>query len=359
MDMDIDELAIPGYERVVRARDPESGLHAIIAIHDTTLGPALGGLRMWDYATEEDGLEDVLRLARAMTYKSAVAHTGLGGGKAVIFGDPARVKSEPLYLAMGRFIDTLGGAYITAEDVNTDARDLEIIRRATRWVTGLPREKGGSGDPSPFTAYGVYLGIRAALRRVYGEESLRGRRIAVQGVGHVGSALCRRLREAGAEVLAADRKAERVQRLAEEIGVVPATEEEIFTAEVDVFAPCALGGVINDDTIDGLRCRIVAGAANNPLAHSYHGEELQRRGVLYAPDYVINAGGIISVAAELAEGGYDERAVIQRVERIPRSLEEVWDIAERRSIPPSEAADRLAEEILEQARRSRSSAGGS
>ena len=354
--MQINELPVAGYERVVEAIDPKSGLHAIISIHDTTLGPALGGLRMWPYASQKEALTDVLRLSKGMTYKSAVAQTGLGGGKAVIIGDPKTSKSEALYLAMGRFIDSLHGRYITAEDVNTTVQDLETVRRATRWVTGLSRASGGSGNPSPYTAYGVFLGLRAALAWRFGNDEVHGRRVAIQGVGAVGSALARRLVQAGGKVWIADRNEERVRQLVEELGVVAVSEAQIFELEVDVFAPCALGAVINDQTIPRLRCPIVAGAANNLLLEPRHGEELEKRGLLYAPDYVINGGGIINVSVEFAPGGYDEQLSMSRIERIPQALNEIWTIAREQKISASRAADRLAESILTEARQQKQGA---
>jgi leucine dehydrogenase len=348
--MEITDLPVEGYERVVKAVDPESGLHAIVSIHDTTLGPALGGLRMWPYENEEAALFDVKRLSRGMTYKSAVAHTGLGGGKSVIIGDPKKIKSEALYLAMGRFLEHIGGRYITAEDVNTSLEDLEIIRRATKYVSGLSRGMGGSGNPSPYTAYGCYLGIKAALGRVFGNDDPEGRSFAVQGVGAVGSEIVRRLAQAGADVYITDRDESRVQKLVDQYGVSAIGDQEVFTKKVDVFAPCALGAILNDQTIPGLQCRIVAGATNNPLLEAKHGAMLKERGILYAPDYVINAGGIINVSVEFAEGGYDEEEALRRIERIPQALTELWDIADQDGIPTSDAADRLAEQILAEAR---------
>ena len=351
--MKISDIPTEGYQRVVRAKDPESGLHAIISVHDTTLGPALGGLRMWNYPSEEDALFDVNRLSRGMTFKSAVAHTGLGGGKSVILGDPKQIKSEALYLAVGRFIESLQGIYITAEDVNTTIQDLEIVRRATKHVTGLPRKMGGSGDPSPYTAYGVYLGILAAVAWVCGDDDMKGRKIAVQGVGSVGSALARRLCKAGATVYGSDRDGVKLEALKNEFeNFVPVAEDKVYSQEVDVFAPCALGAIINDDTIPTLRCKAVAGGANNPLLEPRHGEQLEERGILYAPDYVINAGGIINVSVEFAEGGYDEETSLKRIVRIPQALRELWTIAQEENIPPNEAADRLAENILADAKQS-------
>jgi len=350
--MEITDIPTEGYQRVVRAKDPETGLHAIIAVHDTTLGPALGGLRMWDYKSEEEALFDVSRLSRGMTYKSAVAHTGLGGGKSVIVGDPKKIKSEALYLAMGRFIDGLKGSYITAEDVNTTIQDLEIVRRATKHVTGLSREMGGSGNPSPYTAYGVFLGIRAAMGWVFGDDNMAGRSIAVQGVGSVGSALARRLCKNGATVYGSDRDGAKVEaRASEWDNFVPVAEKDIYSQDADVFAPCALGAIINDDTIPKLNCKIVAGGTNNPLLEPRHGKKLEERGVLYAPDYVINAGGIINVSVEFAEGGYNEETSLKRIERIPQALREIWTIAQEQNIPANEAADHLAQNILADAKK--------
>jgi len=348
--MEITDIEEEGYERVVRCKDAESGLHAIISVHSTVLGPSLGGLRMWPYPSEGDALYDVLRLSKGMTYKSAVAQTGLGGGKAVIIGDPKTVKSEALYLAMGRFIDCLEGKYITAEDVNTTMHDLEIVRRSTRYVTGLSEADGGSGNPSPSTAYGVYLGIRAAMGWRFGNDDPAGRSVALQGVGAVGSALCRRLVENGAKVTIADRNQARVGELVDELGVSAVPESEILSQECDVLAPCALGAIINDETIPGLRCQVVAGATNNPLKEPRHGGDLVERDILYAPDYVINAGGIINVSTELMPGGFNPEASLARIERIPQALKELWTIAREENIAPNIASNRLAKKILADAR---------
>lgn len=346
----ITDIPVAGYERVVRGVDASCGLHAIIAVHDTTLGPALGGLRMWPYASEDEALFDVKRLSRGMSFKSAVAHTGLGGGKAVMIGDPKKVKSEALYLAMGRFVDSLGGKYITAEDVNTSVGDLEIIRRATKHVTGLEKKDGGSGNPSPYTAYGVFLGVRAALGWAFGSDSCKGKTVAIQGTGAVGSALAKRLVEAGAKVYGADKNQDRLKQLEKELGVVPTSEADIMTMKCDVFAPCALGAILNDQTIPKLNTPIIAGAANNLLLEPRHGKMLEDKKILYAPDYVINAGGIINVSVEFHPGGYDEKVALQKIERIPQALKELWTMAKEERIPPSDAADRLAERILADAR---------
>lgn len=344
--MEITEIPQEGYERVVRCKDAESGLHAIISVHSTVLGPALGGLRMWPYPSEDEALYDVLRLSKGMTYKSAVAQTGLGGGKAVIIGDPKTTKSEALYLAMGKFIDSLEGAYITAEDVNTTMHDLEIVRRATRYVTGLSEADGGSGNPSPYTAYGVFLGIRAAMGWRFGSDDPAGRTVAIQGVGAVGSALCRRLVDHGAKVMIGDRNEARVQELVAELGVTAIPQADILFQECDVLAPCALGAIINDETLPKLRCKILAGATNNPLGERRHGEELVRRNILYAPDYVINAGGIINVSTELMPDGFNQEASLARIERIPKALSELWTIAKEENIAPNIASHRLAKNIL-------------
>jgi leucine dehydrogenase len=348
--LQITDIPVPGYERVVRGIDSSCGLHAIIAVHDTTLGPALGGLRMWPYATEDEALFDVKRLSRGMTFKSAVARTGLGGGKAVMIGDPKKVKSEALYLAMGRLVDSLGGKYITAEDVNTSVGDLEIIRRATKHVTGLERKDGGSGNPSPYTAYGVFLGIKAALGWTFGSDSCKGKVVAIQGTGAVGSALAKRLVEAGAKVHGADKNTERLKQLEKEIGLLPTSENDILTMKCDVFAPCALGAILDDQSIPKLNTPIIAGAANNLLLEPRHGKVIADRGVLYAPDYVINAGGIINVSVEFNPGGYDEKVSLTKIERIPQALKELWTIAKEERIPPSDAADRLAERIVADAK---------
>lgn len=349
--MDITDISVEGYEKVVRAFDADSGLTAFIAVHDTTLGPALGGMRMWPYESEEAARIDVLRLARGMTFKSAIAHTGLGGGKSVIMADPKVAKSEALYRAMGRFIDSLGGLYITAEDVNTTIADLEIVAKETRWVTGLSKESGSSGNPSPYTARGCLLGIQACLEAVFGSPLLANRKTVIQGVGAVGSSLARYLVEAGAEVYAADLRPERVQTLAAEIGVIPVTESQAFTMPCDVLAPCALGGVLNDDTIPRLGCRIVAGCANNQLLHRNHGDVLRKQGILYAPDYVINAGGIINVGCELLPGGYDEAVSLEKIRRIPNALRELFALSETKGISTADAAYLLAQRILEDAQR--------
>ncbi len=329
-----------GHEQVVFGHDAASGLRAIIAIHNTNLGPALGGCRMWPYASEAEALTDVLRLARGMSYKSALAGLAYGGGKAVILGDPRKDKSEALFLAMGRLVESLGGRYTTAEDVGISVDDVEVMARVTRHVAGT--RAAGAGDPSPSTAYGVLMGIRAAVAHKLGRNSLDGVRVAVQGVGHVGTQLCRFLDQAGARLTVSDIDSAAVARVADAFGAEAVAPEAITGVAGEVFAPCALGAVINDETIERLQAPIVAGSANNQLAEPRHGVELMRRGVLYAPDYVINAGGVINISHE--GPAYDKQAAIDHVGRSHDTLREIFGRAEAAGIPTSEAADRLAEE---------------
>ncbi len=330
-----------GYEQIVFCSDDQSGLRAIIAIHSTALGPALGGTRFFPYRNEEDALVDVLRLAKGMTYKAAAAGLDLGGGKAVVIGDPRRIKSEELLRAYGRFIETLGGRYITAEDVGTALEDMDIVRRESRWVTGCSRTYGGSGDPSPVTAYGVLHGIKACLLEVYGDPSLEGRTVALQGVGKVGNALCGYLVNEGARVTIADVDVDNLGKAVASYGVQSVLYDDIHKMEVDVFAPCALGGGINDDTISEFRCKIIAGAANNQLARDEHGEKLRDLGILYAPDFVVNAGGLINVEDELR--GYDRERAMSRVEGIYKALQHIFSLASERGISTAQAALQHAE----------------
>jgi leucine dehydrogenase len=349
--MRLTELPTEGYEQVVRAEDPDSGLRAIIAIHSTTLGPALGGLRMWPYRTWDEAQFDVLRLARGMTYKSAVAETGLGGGKSVIVGNPKTDKTEALFRAMGRFIQTLGGRYVTAEDVGTNVDDMVLVRQETRWVTGLPRSMGSSGDPSPWTALGCFVGIRACVEEAFGRADLTDKVVAVQGVGNVGGRLAEILARAGARVVVSDIAADRARETAARLGATAVAAEAIYDVPCDVFSPCALGAVVNDDTLKRLRTRIVAGAANNQLLREEHGDRLREQGVLYAPDYVINAGGIINVSIEIEAEGYDEARSRRKVENIHGALKAVFALAKARGISTNRASNLLAEERLARGRR--------
>ncbi|MEM7261252.1 MAG: Glu/Leu/Phe/Val dehydrogenase dimerization domain-containing protein, partial [Planctomycetota bacterium] len=349
--MELIEIPVDGYERVVKCHDPESGLRAIIGVHDTTLGPALGGLRMWPYETEDEALTDVLRLSRGMTYKSAVANTGLGGGKSVIIGNAKTDKSEALFRAMGRFVDSFDGMYTTAEDVGIGIRELEWIREETNHVTGLSRASGSSGNPSPFTARGVTRGLRAVTEEAFGTSRLDGFHYAIQGLGHVGMEIARGLSIMGSFVTVADIDEEKIAEFTSLPGVEAVDPDKIYDVECDVFVPCALGGILDDNTIPRLRCKAVAGAANNQLlVEDTHAKMLKDRGILYAPDYVINAGGIVNVSVEVGEGGYDERAAVQKIENIYTALQEVFATARQEDITTAEAADRVAEQRLEEAR---------
>jgi leucine dehydrogenase len=332
------------YEQLVFCHDKATGLRAIIAIHDTTLGPALGGCRMWPYTTEYEAVTDVLRLARGMTYKAAASGLNLGGGKCVIIGDPHTDKTEALFRSLGRYVETLGGRYIVAEDVGISTGDIHHIQVETSYVVGADVSYGGSGDPSPFTALGVVQGMRACVQEVFGTTSLEGRTVAVQGLGHVGYHLCRLLHDEGARLMVADLEADAVERVAREFGAKIVGPDEILSIPCDVLAPCALGAVINDETLSHLRCQIVAGSANNVLDEARHGEALAERGILYATDYVINAGGLINVADELE--GYNERRATKRVMRIEDSVRSIIAISKRDGVPTNEAADTLALERI-------------
>ena len=338
----------PGFddhELVVFGRDSASGLKAIVAIHDTTLGPALGGCRMWPYASEDEALADVLRLSRAMTYKHALADTGQGGGKAVVIGDSKTDKTPALMRALGRLVNTLGGRYVTAEDVGTSVADMDEVRRATRHVAGY--SEGGSGDPSPVTAYGVVRGIGAAVRHKLDRADLGGLKVAVQGVGHVGYALCGYLSEAGARLFVSDIDDGALRRALEAYSAVAAAPEEIHGLDVDVFAPCALGGALNDATIPRIRASIVAGAANNQLAGAGHGRDLAERGILYAPDYVINAGGVINISLA---NDYDRDRAMRKAEKIYDTLAQIFRRADADGLPTDQVADRMARERIAAAR---------
>lgn len=348
--MHVTELPTEGYEKVVRCKDEASGLHALIAVHDTTLGPSLGGMRMWPYQSEDEALTDVLRLSKGMTRKSAVAETGLGGGKSVIIGDPATMKSPALFRAMGRFIDGLDGMYITAEDMNIGIPDLEIVKQETRWVTGLSRESGSSGNPSPYTAKGCMFGLGAVTEELYGDRSLEGKRILIQGVGAVGGRLAEYLHEQGAHVIISDIKDDRMRELQERFGYETVDDEVHLDVECDIYAPCARGAGINDETIPQLKCKAVAGCANNQLAESRHAQVLREAGILYAPDFVLNAGGIINVSVELLDGGYKEEVALERIARIYDNLKQVFQISREEDVPTVAAAVRLAEKRLAEAR---------
>ncbi len=336
-----------GHEQVVFCHDPHSGLNAIIAIHNTTLGPALGGTRLWNYNTHEEGIIDALRLSRGMTYKAAISGLNLGGGKAVIIGDAAKVKSEALWRRYGKFVDSLNGKYITAEDVNTSARDMEYIALETQSVTGVPEYMGGSGDPSPFTAYGVFVGMKASAKKVWGNDSLSGKKVLVQGVGHVGQYLVGHLIEEGAKVYITDINQDKIKQTVDKFRSVEVVDgAKIFDMEMDIYAPCALGATVNSESIAKMKCPIIAGAANNQLAdENVHGPMLVEKGIVYAPDFLINAGGLINVSAEL--DGYNRERVMGNVEKIYGRTLEIYDLSEQENIHTQAAAIKLAEKRLQ------------
>ena len=333
-----------GHEEVIFFHYEPTGLKAIVAIHNTVLGPALGGLRMWPYATEEEALMDVLRLSRGMTYKAAVSGLNLGGGKAVLIGDPERDKSEELFRSLGRFIGSLSHRYITAEDVGTTVDDMDYIYQETDRVVGVHQVHGGSGDPGPFTAFGTLQGIRACLERKFGHPEVGRASFAVQGVGSVGFHLAKLLRREGAKLFVTDINEERVQQTVDDLGAESVPMDHIYDVDADVFAPCALGGIINEDTVPRLRCGIVAGSANNQLESDEWGTALEERDILYAPDYAINAGGLMNVCIELQ--GYDRDRAYRTVSTIHTIIRNIFRLAERDGIPSWQAADRLAEERI-------------
>ncbi|WP_099158857.1 branched-chain amino acid dehydrogenase [Virgibacillus ndiopensis] len=340
------------YEQLVFCQDKNSGLKAIIAIHDTTLGPALGGTRMWTYDSEAAAIEDALRLAKGMTYKNAAAGLNLGGGKTVIIGDPKKDKSPELFRAFGRYIQGLNGRYITAEDVGTTVQDMDLIHMETDFVTGISPEFGSSGNPSPVTAYGVYKGMKAAAKEAFGSDSLEGKTVAVQGVGNVAYTMCEYLHEEGANLIVTDINKEAVNRAVEAFGATAVEPDDIYNVDCDIYAPCALGATVNDDTIPQLKAKVIAGSANNQLKSTKHGDIIHEMGIVYAPDYVINSGGVINVADEL--NGYNKDRAMKKVETIYDSLIRVFEISKRDNVPTYVAADRMAEERIESLRNSRS-----
>jgi leucine dehydrogenase len=344
-----DNSAFAGHESVHHFHDAKTGLRAIIAVHSTGLGPAGGGCRMWNYATSEQALTDALRLSEGMSYKNAMADLPLGGGKAVLWGDSRTQKSPELFRALGRAIETLGGRYWTAEDVGVSPADMAYVAEETRYVAGLTTGKAASGDPSPLTALGVFLGIKAAAARAFGSDDLKGRRIAVQGVGHVGGYLCDHLAGAGAELLIADVNAEALAAVAARTGAKIVDPAAIYDQDADVFSPNALGAIINPDTIGRLKAKVVAGGANNQLSTADMGDRLVARGVTYAPDYVINGGGIINVAAEIS-GHYDPAWVDAKVRRIGQTVGEVLDLALSEGRAPNRVADDLARRRISESR---------
>ena len=336
-----DTIAGMGHEQLVLCQDTASGYRGIVAVHSTVLGPALGGTRFWNYATDEEAIVDALRLARGMTYKNAVAGLNLGGGKSVIIGDNKTIDREMIFRAHGRFVESLGGRYITAEDVGTSTADMDYVHMETDYVSGLA---GRSGDPSPVTAHGVFRAIQASAKERWGSDDLANKVVAVQGCGHVGYYLAKELHEAGAELVVSDIDAERVKRVVSEFGARGVSSDEIYAVDADVFAPCALGAIINDKTIPQLKVEIVAGAANNQLLEERHGDALESRGVLYAPDYVANAGGVINVYSELA--GWTSARSFRKADEIYDTVRKVFEIARDEKTPTYLAADRLAEQRI-------------
>ena len=345
----LDIAASAGAEQVAFTADPETGLRAIVAVHSTVLGPGLGGTRFYPYASERDAFVDALRLAEGMTYKHAVCGNDLGGAKAVIIGDPRQLRTDPLIRAYGRFVDRLGGLYLTAEDVGTTQADMDVIREVTPYVTGVSEALGGSGDPSPATAWGVLHAMTAVAERLWGDPSLEGRHVAIAGVGKVGGALARHLADAGAVLTVADVRAEAVAVAVAELGAKVASPEEVHSIECDIFSPCALGGGLNAITIPRLRCAAVCGSANNQLATDADGERLAERGILYAPDYVVNAGGVINIASEAAHERYDRQAAFARVAGIHDTVLAILRLADEEGLTPVHAADHLARRRIAEA----------
>jgi len=337
------------HEQVVFCYDRATGLKAIIAIHDTTLGPALGGTRMWSYKSEAEALNDVLRLSRGMTYKAAISGLGLGGGKAVILGDSKADKTPEMFRKYGKFIDSLNGRYITAEDVGTSTGDMVFVSESTKYVTGLPENLGGGGDPSPVTAYGVYMGMKAAAQERWGNDSLAGKKIAVQGVGHVGENLVRLISEENARVSICDINQEHANEVASKYKATIVELDKIYDVDADIYAPCALGATLNSENIERLHCSIVAGAANNQLAdENVHGKLLLEKGILWAPDFLINAGGLINVYSELK--GYDRNEAMKQAEHIYSTTLEIFKKAKEEKITTVSAAMKIAGERIELAR---------
>ena len=328
--------AYDDHEQVVFCSDVETGLKAIICVHNTNLGPAVGGCRMWEYNTDEGALVDALRLSRGMSYKNALAGLKMGGGKSVIIGNPKTTKSDALFRAFGRFVESLSGKYITAEDVGINPHDMALVNQETKYVLGL---EGKSGDPSPVTAYGVYKGMKAAVKQRLNRDSLEGIRVAVQGAGHVGYYLCKHLSEEGAEIIISDINKDSVEKVVAELGAKAVDINDIYSQDVDVYAPCALGATINDETIPRLKATIVAGAANNQLAEDRHGDILKSRGILYTPDYVINAGGIINVSYE---ENYNLKIALEKVDGIYGTLMEIFQQADSEGKTTNVVADALA-----------------
>jgi leucine dehydrogenase len=334
------------HEQLVFCHDEATGLKAMIGIHNTVLGPAMGGTRMWNYASEAEAVRDVLRLSRGMTFKSAIAGLNIGGGKAVIIGDAKKIKNEALLRRFGKFVNSLNGKYWTAEDVNMSTRDMEYIHMETKYVTGIPESMGGSGDPSPVTAYGVYMGMKAAAKKAYGNDSLSGKKILVQGAGHVGTYLIGHLMKEGAQVMVSDIFEEKLAGVTKEHKVTVIDPKEVYKQDMNIYAPCALGATLNNETIPQLKCDIVAGGANNQLdVEDVHGQMLKERGILYAPDFLINSGGITNVFYEM-QGNYNRDKVYRQTELIYEVLLKVIAQAEENNITTHQSAVKVAQDRI-------------
>ncbi|MEO5572450.1 MAG: Glu/Leu/Phe/Val dehydrogenase [Bacteroidia bacterium] len=339
-------MSMDQHEQVTFCYDQETGLKAIIAVHNTILGPALGGTRMWMYKTEAEALNDVLRLSRGMTYKAAVSGLNLGGGKAVIIGDSKKEKTEALFRKFGRFVNNLNGKYITAEDVGTSTREMEYVAMETKHVTGLPESMGGGGDPSPVTAFGVYMGMKAAAKETYGSDNLENKRVVIQGVGHVGENLVKYLKSENAKVFITDINEEQLRKVSGETGAEVISSEAVYSTPMDIYAPCALGATLNTENIEQLKCAIVAGAANNQLAdETIHGKMLMEKGIIYAPDFLINAGGLINVFFEF-KGEYNRDRAMKQTEKIYDLTLSILKKSKQENIPTYIAAQQIAERRL-------------
>jgi leucine dehydrogenase len=343
------QVSFDGHEQVVFCQDKDTGLKAIIGIHNTVLGPALGGTRMWNYTNEWEALNDVLRLSRGMTYKNSISGLNLGGGKAVIIGDAKSQKTPELMRRFGQFVDSLSGKYITAEDVGMETKDMDTVNEVTKYVAGISVDRGGSGNPSPVTAYGVYMGMKAAAKYKYGSDSLGGKKVLVQGIGHVGEVLVQHLTENGAFVTITDINEERVNQVATKYGATIYSGNDLYSAEVDIYAPCALGATINDTTINNIKASIIAGAANNQLANeAIHGKILKEKGILYAPDFLINAGGVINVYSELVK--WTNAQVMEKTENIYNTALEIFKFADDNNITTHQAAFSVAQKRIDDAK---------
>lgn len=343
----LEQMQSMGHEQVVFCQDPHTGLNAIIAIHNTTLGPSLGGTRLWNYNSHEEALVDALRLSRGMTYKSAISGLNLGGGKAVLIGDASKLKNETFWRRYGKFVNSLNGKYITAEDVNTSSGDMEYIGMETKFVTGKPDYMGGSGDPSPLTAYGVYVGMKAAAKKAWGNDSLSGKRILVQGAGNVGQYLMGHLVEEGATLYISDINEAKIKQALHKYPKAEVIDSKnIFDKEIDIYAPCALGATVNTESISKMKCPVIAGAANNQLAdENVHGPMLKEKGIIYVPDFLINAGGIINISIEI--DGYNRDRAYNTVGKIYNRTLELFDIVERDNVHAQLAAMRIAEKRID------------